>query len=52
MEADYAAMTPTSVRDTAKRWLKPQTEWKVKVVPEASVKGAAKPAAKPGAKAN
>jgi zinc protease len=42
MEADYAAMTPASIRDTAKRWLKPETEWKVKVVPEGSVKGKAK----------
>ncbi|MEP7210338.1 MAG: insulinase family protein [Alphaproteobacteria bacterium] len=53
IEADYAAMTPASIRETAKRWLKPETEWKVKVVPEGSVKAApAKPAAKLKAKAN
>jgi zinc protease len=53
IEADYAAMTPASVRETAKRWLKPETEWKVKVVPEASVKAPANPAKAPvKAKAN
>lgn len=58
MERDYAGMTPAAIRDTAKRWLKPETEWKMKVVPEASVKASvngapAKAAGKPAkAKAN
>ena len=47
MEADYAAMTPASIRETAKRWLRPATEWKVKVVPEAGAKAKAAGKTKP-----
>jgi zinc protease len=36
IDADYAAMTPADIKATAQRWLKPQTAWKMKVVPEAT----------------
>jgi hypothetical protein len=32
--ADYQALRPADIQAAAKRWLKPDTVWKLKVVPE------------------
>jgi predicted Zn-dependent peptidase len=31
--ADYANITPADIQAAAKKWLKPETAWKLKVVP-------------------
>jgi zinc protease len=33
-ESDYASITPADVQAAAKRWLKPEAAWKLKVQPE------------------
>jgi len=32
--SDYAGITPAEIQAAAKKWLKPETAWKLKVVPE------------------
>jgi len=32
--SDYASITPAEIQAAAKKWLKPETAWKLKVVPE------------------
>ena len=32
--SDYASITPADIQAAAKKWLKPETAWKLKVVPE------------------
>jgi zinc protease len=33
--SDYESITTADVQAAARRWLKPETAWKLKVVPEA-----------------
>jgi hypothetical protein len=32
--SDYAGITPAEIQAAAAKWLKPETAWKLKVVPE------------------